>query len=210
MKTYPVSGPDMLEPFWFNKVRHGQHAAVIGEGGTLTLEGVALRLRGDHPAPGSAVQVWLNFSGFFVCATLEEIERDAQARRDAEAAEKERQRQKLNATRADAEAFNARLALPVKWDVGIKDVLSGLSENSWGDGRSKATVEHIYLLEPLESGRLVRKAGDFLCTSLGGTNGKRWSSTIEHRTDGNGEQYQPKVTCKACLALAERWIKELS
>lgn len=211
MKTYPVAGPDLLEPFWFNKVRHGQHAAVIAENNTVTLEGVTLRLRGEAPAAGTAVQVWLNFSGFFVCATLEEIEREAQARRDAEVAEAEQQRQKLNALRVDAEAFNARIVLPVKWDVGIKDVLSGLSESSCGDGRSKSTVEHIYLLEPLNAGRLVRNAGDFLCSSASGTNGKRWSaSTVEHRTDGDGERYQPKVTCKTCLALAERWMKESS
>lgn len=211
MKTYHVAGPDLLEPFWFNKVRHGQHAAVVAEDGTVTLEGVALRVRDEAPAPGTAVQVWLNGSGFFVCATLDEIERDAQARRDAEAAEAERRRQKLNAMRADAEALNARIALPVKWDVGIKDVLSGLSENSWGDGRSKATVEHIYLLEPLEAGRLARKEGDFLCTAASGTNGKRWSSKLVERChDGEGTPYQPKVTCKACLALAQRWIKESS
>lgn len=211
MKTYHVAGPDLLEPFWFNKVRNGQHAAVVAEDGTVTLEGVALRVRDEAPAPGTAVQVWLNGSGFFVCATLEEIEREAQARRNAEAAEAERRRQKLNAMRADAEAFNARIALPVKWDVGIKDVLSGLSENSWGDGRSKATVEHIYLLEPLEAGRLTRKEGDFLCTSASGTNGKRWSSKIVERChDGEGTPYQPKVTCKACLALAQRWMKESS
>lgn len=208
MKTYHVAGPDLLDPFWFNRVRHGQHAAVIAEGGTVTLEGVALRLRDEAPAPGTAVQVWLNGSGFFVCASLDEIERDAQARRDAEAAEAERRRQKLSAMRADAEAFNARIALPVKWDTGIKDVLSGLSETSWGDGRSKATVEHIYLLEPLEAGRLTRKEGDFLCTSASGANGKRWSSKIVERChDGEGMPYQPKVTCKACLALAARWIK---
>lgn len=211
MKTYHVAGPDLLEPFWFNKVRYGQHAAVVAEDGTVTLEGVALRVRDEAPAPGTAVQVWLNGSGFFVCATLEEIEREAQARRNAEAAEAERRRQKLNALRANAEAFNARIALPVKWDVGIKDVLSGLSENSWGDGRSKATVEHIYLLEPLEAGRLTRKEGDFLCTSSSGTNGKRWSSKIVERChDGEGTPYQPKVTCKACLALAQRWMKESS
>lgn len=173
----------------------------------MTVDGVALRLPGERPAPGAAVQVWLNGSGFFVCATVEEIERQAQAQRDAEATEAEQRRQKLNAMRADAEAFNARIALPVRWDTGIKDVLSGLSESSWGDGRSKATVEHILLLEPLQAGRLNRHAGDFLCTSVSGTNGKRWSSKIVERGhDGRGQPFQPKITCKACLAQAARWM----
>lgn len=168
MKTYHVSGPDLLEPFWFNKVRIGQHAAEIRERGTLVLEGVELRLRDEAPAPGTAVKVWLNTSGFFVCAILEEIARDEAARQAEQAAKDQRRRETLNAQRSRAEAFNARLALPVKWDVGIKDVLSGLSENSWGDGRSKATVEHILLLEPLSAGKLNRKEGDFLCTSASG------------------------------------------
>jgi hypothetical protein len=208
VKTYPVAGPDLLEPFWFNRVRHGQHAAVVGPDRTITLEGVPLSLRAEAPEPGTPVQVWLNGSGFFVCATLAEIEREAQARRDAEAAEAARQRQRLNELRAEAEAFNGRIALPVQWDVGIKDVLSGLTESSWGDGRNKATVEHIYLLEPLQAGRLTRAKGDFLCTSGSGTNGRRYSSVIERGHDGEGNTYRPKVTCRACLALAARWMKE--
>lgn len=75
-----------------------------------------------------------------------------------------------------------------------------------GHGRNKATVEHIYLLEPLIEGRLQRRKGDFLCTSAAGTNGKQWSSkVIERLTDGSGNDFQPKVTCKACLSVAKRW-----
>jgi len=205
--THQLEGPPFLDPFWFNRMRQGQHAAVVSPGGVVSVEGVPLRLRGDVPAPGEAVHVWITSSGYFVCATLDEIERDAQVQRDAQAKEAQRRRERLNALRADAEAFNAKIALPVRWDVGIKDVLSGLSERSWGDGRSKATVEHIYLLEPLLDGRLSRLAGDFLCTAAAGTNGKRWSTKVVERChDGEGTPYQPKVTCKACLALAQRWI----
>lgn len=211
MLTHQLEGPPFLDPFWFNRMRQGQHAAVVSPGGVVSVEGVPLRLRGDAPAPGEAVRVWITSAGYFVCATLDEIEREAQAQRDAQALEAQQRREQLNALRADAETFNARIALPVRWDVGIKDVLSGLSERSWGDGRSKATVEHIYLLEPLVDGRLSRLAGDFLCTAAGGTNGKRWSTkAVERCHDGEGTPYQPKVTCKACLALAQRWIKEPS
>ncbi|SFF33548.1 hypothetical protein [Paracidovorax wautersii] len=137
MQTYPVAGPGMLDPMWFNTVRHGQHSAEVAADGSVTVNGVALRLCRGAPAAGTAVRVWLNGSGFFVCATHEEIEREAQAWHDAEAAKTEERRLQLNALRADAEAFNGRIVLPVRWDVGIKDVLSGLSETSWGDGRSK-------------------------------------------------------------------------
>lgn len=209
MKTYPVSGPALIDPFWFARARQGRHASVVEPGHTLLVEGVSLRLTEDAPEPGTAVRVWLSGSGFFVCATVDDIERESQARRDAEAAEAAHRRQRLNARRVEAEAFNARIALPAKWDVGIKDVLPGLSECSWGDGRSKATVEHIHLLEPLVQGRLTREAGDFLCTSANGANGKRWSSKVaERRHDGDGQPYQPIVSCKACLVLARKWMKE--
>lgn len=208
MQTHPVTGPRMLDPMWFNTVRHGQHPAEVAADGSLTVNGVALRLCRDTLAAGTAVRVWLNGSGYFVCATCDEIEREAQAWHDAESAKAEERRQQLNALRADAEVFNARIVLPVRWDVGIKDVLSGLSATSWGDGRSKATVAHIYLLEELQVGHLKRQAGDLLCTSARGTNGKRRSSTVEHGHDGDGQPFQPKVTCKACLAQAKRWIQD--
>lgn len=116
MNIYSVTGPAMLEPSWFNRVRLGRHAAEVCADGCLTVDDVALRLLGERPAAGAAVQVWLNGSGFFVCATVEEIEREAHAQQDAKEAEEEQRRQKLNALRADAEAFNARIALPVRWD----------------------------------------------------------------------------------------------
>lgn len=207
MKAYQLSGPDLLEPFWFNRVRHGQHPAIVSADATITVEGVALRLRGDRPPTGAAVQVWLNAAGFFVCATEAEIEQAAEERRAKRAAEDAQRRARLDALRDEARAFNAGITLPVQWDVGIKDVLSGLSEGSWGDGRNKATVEHIYLLEDFEAGRFKRRKGDFLCTSASGNNGKRWSTTVERAHDGAGAPYQPKVTCKACLRLVARWMR---
>ena len=100
----------------------------------------------------------------------------------------------------------AERMFPVRWQVGQKDVLRGLSARSWGDGRSKATVNHIHLLEPLEKGRLVRTAGDFLFTAAQGSNGRRWFSVEATALDGDGGNYQPKVTCSKCLSLARHWI----
>ena len=207
MHIYPVTGPCMVDPMWFSRVRHGRHQAEVAADGSVTVDGVVLRLRGDAPAAGTAVQVWLSGSGFFVCAARDEIEREAQSFRDAEAVKVEQRRQQFNALRAEAEAFNSRIVLPVLWDVGIKDVLSGLSATSWGDGRSKATVEHVYLLEELQAGRLKRRAGDFLCTAASGKNGKRWSTIVVSGRDGDGHRFQPKVTCKACLAQAQRLMQ---
>lgn len=209
LKTIALVGPSILDPGWLNQVRHGEHSAMVAEDRSVEVEGVGLQLRDEAISTGARVRVWLSTSGFFVCATVAEIERDAQERQRAAAAEAERRRQRLNVLRAEALVLNARINLPVRWDVGIKDVLSGLSEASWGDGRAKATVEHIYLLEALQAGRLRRNVGDFLCTSAGGSNGKRWSGKIVERSqDGDGNAYQPIVSCKACLATAQRFVKE--
>lgn len=209
MSTHPLSGPDLLNPHWFNRVRQGQHPAIVSADATVMVEGVALRLRGERLPAGTAVRVWLNAAGFFVCATEAEIERAAEERRAKLAAEDAQARARLDALRDEALAFNAKISLPVQWDVGIKDVLSGLSESSWGDGRSKATVHHIYLLEAFDAGRFKRRKGDFLCTSASRSNGRRWSAAVVERAhDRFNAPYQSKVTCKACLRLAARWMRD--
>jgi GNAT superfamily N-acetyltransferase len=209
LQTYALRGPALLDPRWFNGVRHGQHAVTVNPDGTLTVDGETLRFGEQAVPPGTTVKVWLNSTGFFVCATDLALHEQALAQEAAAQAEKAARGRALDALRADAEAFNARLKLPVRWDVGIKEVLSGLSESSMGHGRNKATVEHIYLLEPLKDGRLVRQAGDLLCTNASGSNGKRWSDKIVERLhDSCGAPFVPKVSCKSCLSLASRWVVE--
>ena len=82
----------------------------------------------------------------------------------------------------------------------------GAWQHRW-DSLTMATVNHIHLLEPLEKGRLVRTAGDFLFTAAQGSNGRRWSSVEATALDGDGGNYQPKVTCSKCLSLARHWIR---
>jgi hypothetical protein len=85
--------------------------------------------------------------------------------------------------------------------------LQPLTENSWGDGRNRRTVDHILLLEPLQVGRLKRRERDFLCSSSAARNGKRWSGqVIDRAIDGYGNEYPPAVTCQTCLRLAERLL----
>jgi len=206
LKTYRISSPDFINPLWFNVARAGRHAAVVQADRTVLLNGHSLSLRDPLPLPGTAVKVWLNARGYFVCALESDLALEEAAQRAAVAADQARRDAQLNALRAQAEAFNARLTLPFKWDVRIKDVLSGLSAESWGDGRNKATVEHIHLLEAFSTGRLTRKAGDFLCTARSGTNGMRYTSLPSVWRDADDQPYQPKVTCKTCLVQARRWI----
>lgn len=198
----------MLNPLWFNQVRHGSHSAVVtADGAGVELQGVPLRFRDSSSLPpGSAVAVWIDGNGHFVCARVRDIEARDAARKADELARAEAARKRANANRVAADAFNAALRIPVPFEVGIKNRLSGLSEQSYGDGRNVATVEHVFLLEPLSEGRLSRSAGDFLCTALNGTNGKQWSANVvDHRVDGDGNLYRPMVTCKACLTVARRW-----
>lgn len=116
---------------------------------------------------------------------------------------------RLHNLRKEAESCNAKLCIPVAWSAGIKSVLSGLSETSMGNGRSKATVEHIYLLEDLHDGSLHRKANTFLCSSNDSANGKLWIDVEDFDYDENNDKYTPKITCKKCLQIAQRWNKEL-
>lgn len=206
MNIFRFFTPNPIDPFWLRRMRSGQHSATIAAAGAVTVEGVTLQLRDTGLAMGTAVRVWLDASGHFVCATVADIEREAEDRRAKAAADDAQRRARADASRDEALAANAEIALPVRWDVGVKDVLSGLSANSWGDGRSKATVEHIYLLEAFEEGRIKRREGDFLCTTASGSNGKRWSATVERWRDGAGLLYAPKVTCRACLRLVARWM----
>lgn len=108
-----------------------------------------------------------------------------------------------NQRRREAEAFNAKLrALPFRWQPGIKMVRSGLLANSSGDGRSRATVVHITLLEPYRAPRLVRFYGDFLCTAGKAAIGSHWDGHQEESVDGEGVRYPAKITCKTCLRRA--------
>lgn len=84
--------------------------------------------------------------------------------------------------------------LPFKWKAQIKEVLSGLSDNSNGAGWKKNTVIHVQLLEDFKRGRLSRNKGDYLCSPKKVPN---W---------GDGGDYT-EVTCKVCLKRAASLYK---
>jgi hypothetical protein len=206
MDRHYLRTTEPMHPHWLNGVVGAPHNCIVTKEQTVVLNGVALRFRETPLSEGTPIKVWLGTSGFFICATLDAIERDKQEQKARDAAFAQQRALKLEALREEAIQFNARIRLPVKWGTGIKDVLSGLSEGSNGDGRKRSTVEHIYLLEHLVQGAFRRAPGDFLCTSSKGTNGRQWSaSPLEHRMDDTGTGYAPKVTCRACLKAAQRW-----
>lgn len=196
-----------LDPRWFRGLPK-QTEQTVNQSGQVIYHGQTLYFIEPFKAlpPGTVVIITPgNWFYATVKAEKEAYESYLQERRKLEA---EQYKQRLNRYRAEAEAFNSQYTFPFKWDVGKKDVLSGLQANSWGDGRRANTVNHIYLLEPVTVGRLKRQAGDFLCTSAGGNNGKQWGgSPVERAIDGKGKEYQPRITCKACLKIANRNFK---
>lgn len=212
---FQLTAPPSLHPAWMGKFSSGKHPSSVEGGGVVSLGGQQLVVQGDAPLPGLQVLVWLNEAGFFVCADADHVRAIEAQYHEAETQKQEHrraeERNKRNALRDEAKAFNDAIKLPVRWEVGIKDVLAGLSATSWGDGRNKATVEHIHLLEDLNAGRLIRRAGDLLCTAKSGSNGQRYSGVVTSGAlDGDGEAYSPKVTCKACIKLAGTFIEKLS
>lgn len=141
--------------------------------------------------------VSIGFSNNYYCQSVKEIEQERDAREKRKLDTLERQKAESIKHSKDCTTFNNTLNIPFKWRAGFKPTLSGLSQNSWGNGMNKATVIHIQVMEDFKQGRLSRTAGDFLCTK---DLGKQWLSDAEKRlTDANGDYYYPKITCKACL-----------
>lgn len=197
-----LEAPAFIDVEWFNQVRYGTHEVAL-QGKTVLLNGVTMRIEENYPE--QVVYVFLHRDGFFYMQTKqerEELVRIAKQEREEREAKK---REAAKRYRQEAEEFNAQFNIPVEWTTGYKAVLSGLSENSWGDGRYRSTVNHILLQEDLQQGRLKRKAGDFLCSAT--ERGKRWGSfddPVEFAYDDNGA-FQPKISCQSCLKIAERW-----
>ena len=104
-----------------------------------------------------------------------------------------------------AKAFHDSLHFPVKYHVGIKEVLSGLSANSAGNGYKQNTVIHLILEQDFQIGRMKRKAGDFLCTQPKSRYGADWSGT--KNSPHSGLPPEPEVTCRKCLNLLSKYFR---
>lgn len=99
--------------------------------------------------------------------------------------------------------------LPFSWYTGIKTVLCGLSQTSWGDGAKSNTVNHLVVNEDFTSGHLARSANSFLC-SAGGF-GSVEESKKEYTVKVAGfvvDKVPHKITCKACLKRVQRFLNK--
>lgn len=173
----------------------------------LNDNGATLKFKAPESLIGKEVQVYLEYDGFFYAEALTDIAEAKKLRDENDRIKKEEQINKANRQREIAREQHLKFSkLPFKYYVGIKDTISGLSASGWGDGRSNSTVNHITLSEDINLGKLKRVEHQFLCTI---DSGKRWSGQVkETLIDGDGKEYDPKITCVKCLKLAERLIKE--
>lgn len=106
------------------------------------------------------------------------------------------------AVRRDIEKYEfwEQYDISFEFVVDIKPVLSGLTENSWGNGCNRATVYHIRLKENINQGRLKREDGDYLCSQqTGNAYYNTWNADIN--------ELQNIVTCKQCLKRIKKYKK---
>lgn len=198
--------PTFIDPRWRNI---GQQEATIIDSQSVRCLDQTFRLADPSEISlHSAQKVFIHLSRYFYLETEEEQQEKKRKIEEQKARDTQEKQERDRKRREEALAFNASLNIPVEWGPGVKDVLSGYSEKSWGDGHNSATVYHVFLKEDIHDGRLQRKKGDFLCSSSSKDNGKNWCGQQEREwIDNNREIHRPKVTCKSCLKIAERWRK---
>ena len=242
-----VTTSRFINPQFINAIQSGNHGvSVVQQDGSISVCGTQLIFAGCSKtlSPGTQVKIHISNRNFY-CQSVEDIECYTQkiaALEQVENAKKSAERAK---DREEAIAFNVSLQIPVRWIPGTNIVLSGLSAKSDGTGRNRATVQHVYLLDNLNVGKLKRNAEDFLCgnsssnfraryfeaegfTGFGAIGGGIGNAGVVDIVgdagdvgnagdagnagnaggigDGDSNLYAgiPKVTCKACLAIAER------
>ncbi|MBC8741703.1 hypothetical protein F6X40_34645 [Paraburkholderia sp. UCT31] len=208
-ETYKLKYPDFPHPHFLSKGVFGRFEAEVDADGTVPIFGHKLKFDPETPAPAAGTKLILCAERWHISAETAEAraarEETEKLRLAVARAEQEQENAQRDAMwRQRAEETNAKLNIPVRWTSGQKSVLSGLSENSWGDGRNARSVNHVLLLEPLTDGKLQRRAHDFLCTTQGGSNGRGYSTLDTHSGDAYGN-YVSRITCKQCLATAARW-----
>lgn len=86
--------------------------------------------------------------------------------------------------------------IPFEYTTAIKLRLSGLTRGSTGTGRARDTVNHLFVEEAFQEGRLSRDEGVYLCDP---------NPTSRFPADEGKHDEPQKVTCSACLNLMERW-----
>jgi hypothetical protein len=199
---YEVHHHPMLPPGFF--YRHWtRNRGVVEAPGVAVIERERLRFVDACPPVGTEIMLEISHEGMavYTVADIEAKEKADQEERERQEREADlRRREQANCDRAEAEAFNAALALPFRWSSAYKIHHAGLRSGGSGTGDFAKTVTHVRCDEPIAVGRLKRNAEALLC---GAGEGQHWVADDKMRA-GSGELFDRKVTCKACLAAAAR------
>jgi len=188
-----LTSPHFIDPFLVRILP----ATGTVHGGTVCVDGrFTLEFCGPPYPEQTTVRVWLD--RHFWCMSLDEIEQARQKGAGSAAAAKAASIEQARLAHNRAIAFNAALCVPVVWRPEVKRVLGGLTANSSGNGMVSRSVWHIYLLEELVDGRLIRPASSFLCSQ---PKGLHFSECL----DNNLEGLAVAVSCARCLQVAKRW-----
>ena len=160
---------------------------------------------------GEHVEVSLGSDGHLFATTTEQRQREEYERKAQRYLKAREQRQRKKRRKREAEEFWSQYEIPFEYTVAIKGRRSGLLRGSSGTGRTSNTVEHLFVKESFEDGRLSREVpahrqeddrdgGVYLCKDEASF---RFDDCTRRGSDG--EAYLPPVTCKACLNLMKRW-----
>lgn len=201
---YPLAMPSMISPAFASDLSRGKAKGTV-QGRAVETGTQRFRLKVDNPPEdGTEVVVREGDEGLY-CKTVKQVEKE---KREKERRRQERKRKreheqdrKRDRRRAEALRFWAQYDIPFTFDVRIKQRKSGLSRGSWGDGRAADTVEHLYVREAFDEGRLSREADRFLCNDDAHMRDREGIS----KSDTEGNPYTPQVTCKTCLKRMKRW-----
>lgn len=168
----------------------------------------------DNIFEGMELEIKLigGFSKGLTKEELEELEKEKQ-RREYEYKKRIAEEKKLNEEEEklymnECNDFYKRLNIGVKYTPIIRLVMSGLTENSIGDGTYKNTVTHLRVEEDLTHGRFHRKAGECLCKCK--RVGKKILWDEEAILGITNATFYNKITCKTCLKIlkSKGWLEE--
>lgn len=205
-KSILLKYPTFLSPQIFSKLNGEKIRGIVEDEFCVTIESqkfisdTPLSIGSEFVLSAGSYNALLHYQ-----SDLDAYETFCKGKREAEKLRiEENQKQAIEKRKfSSAEFWAKHNNLPFEFSIDIKEVLSGLSANSWGDGTKKNTVFHVYLKSDFNSGRLNRKSGDFLCSQT--TKGGNWSGSLGQKDnfDVDGVKFTP--TCKKCLEILERF-----
>ncbi|WER50280.1 hypothetical protein CupriaWKF_32305 [Cupriavidus sp. WKF15] len=202
MDIYQLRLVSTVDAQWLSAEHRGR---VVVEDNQVTLDGARLeivslqrssRTEAVTLASGTLLEVWQHSKVLFVGARAEDVDGARAAKTEREEAARIALHKSEERLRNQALAFNASLAIPVRWVPGIVAVDSRNASRVPTHDEPERDV-HVLLNQAIRDGRLIRAAGDLLCKRLRQTDGELRSA--------RGLDEYARVSCPACLAAVKRW-----